>query len=102
MFFEKNWNSTSLIWKRIIQLNTLKSKIRRGHNILTVKGKAVTNCIGIVMLLTILLISVPVNLKPFLVLKKNYKFACKVFTKFICSLLTNYPRRNIETYISGG
>ena len=41
--FEQNKNYTSLIWKGIQHLATLKYKSKRQPNIITVKGKNVTN-----------------------------------------------------------
>ena len=42
-YFEKNKNDTSLIWKGVRQLITLKHKNKRQPRIITVKGKDVTN-----------------------------------------------------------
>ena len=40
---EKNKNDTSLIWKEIRELITLKHKSKRQPSIITVKGKDITN-----------------------------------------------------------
>ena len=43
MFFDKNHNNTTLIWKGIWQLITLKSRSKIHPNIVRVKGKDITN-----------------------------------------------------------
>ena len=47
LFFDKNRNNTTLIWKGIWQLITLKSKSKAHPNIVKVKGKDITNPIEI-------------------------------------------------------
>ena len=47
LFFDKNRNNTTLIWKGIRQLITLKSKSKIHPNIVKVKGKDITNPIEI-------------------------------------------------------
>ena len=47
LFFDKNRNNTTLIWKGIWQLITLKSKSKIHPNIVKVKGKDITNPIEI-------------------------------------------------------
>ena len=42
-FFDKNRNNTTLIWKGVPQLITLKYKSKIHPNILKVKGKDITN-----------------------------------------------------------
>ena len=41
--FDKNLNNTTLIWKRIRQLITRKSKIKVDPNIVNIKDKDITN-----------------------------------------------------------
>ena len=43
LFFDKNCNNTTLIWKGIWQLITLKSKSKVHPNIIRVKGKDIAN-----------------------------------------------------------
>ena len=43
LFFDKNRNNATLIWKGIRQLITLKSKSKVDPNIVKVKGKDITN-----------------------------------------------------------
>ena len=43
LFFDKNRNNTTLIWKGIRQLIALKSKRKFHPNIVKVKGKDITN-----------------------------------------------------------
>ena len=43
LFFDKNRNNTTLIWKGIRQLITLKSKSKIHPNIVKVKGKDIMN-----------------------------------------------------------
>ena len=43
LFFDKNRNNTTLIWKGIWQVITLKSKSKVHPNIVKVKGKDITN-----------------------------------------------------------
>ena len=47
LFFDKNRNNTTLIWKGIRQLITLKSKSKIHPNIVKVKGKDIMNPIEI-------------------------------------------------------
>ena len=47
LFFDKNRNNTTLIWKGIWQLITLKSKSKIHPNIVKVKGKDIMNPIEI-------------------------------------------------------
>ena len=47
LFFDKNRNNTTLIWKGIWQLITLKPKSKAHPNIVKVKGKDITNPIEI-------------------------------------------------------
>ena len=47
LFFDKNCNNTTLIWKGIRQLTTLKSKSKIHPNIVKVKGKDIMNPIEI-------------------------------------------------------
>ena len=78
-FFEKNRNNTTLIWKGIRQLITLKSKSKIHLNIIKVKGKDITNPIEIVNAFSNFFINIGPNLsksildsnKPFKNFLKN-------------------------------
>ena len=52
LFFDKNHNNTTLIWKGIRQLITLKPKSKVHLNIVKVKGKDITNPTELLMLST--------------------------------------------------
>ena len=52
LFFDKNHNNTTLIWKGIRQLITLKPKSKVHSNIVKVKGKDITNPTELLMLST--------------------------------------------------
>ena len=79
LFFDKNRNNTTLIWKGIRQLITLKSKSKIHLNIVKVKGKDITNPIEIVNAFSNFFINIGPNLsksildsnKPFKNFLKN-------------------------------
>ena len=72
-YFEKNKNDTSLIWKRIRQLITLKHKKKRQPSITTVKGKDVTNPKNIANAFKIFFANIGPSLsKTILQSKKNF------------------------------
>ena len=73
-YFEKNKNDTSLIWKGIRQLITLKHKSKRQPSITTVKGKDVTNPKNIVNAFNNFFTNIGPSLsKIILQSKKNFK-----------------------------
>ena len=79
LFFNKNRNNITLIWKGIRQLITLKSKSKIHLNIVKVKGKDITNPIEIVNAFSNFFINIGPNLsksildsnKPFKNFLKN-------------------------------
>ena len=73
-YFEKNKNDTSLIWKGIRQLITLKHKSKRQFSIITVKGKDVTNPKNISNAFNNFFTNIGLSLpKTILQSKKNFK-----------------------------
>ena len=78
LFFDKNRNNTTLIWKGIRQLITLKSKSKVCPNIVKVKGKDITNPTVIANAFNIFFINIGPNLSK-IILDSSKPF--KTFSK---------------------
>ena len=78
LFFDKIRNNTTLIWKGIRQLITLKSKSKVCPNIVKVKGKDITNPTVIANAFNIFFINIGPNLSK-IILDSSKPF--KTFSK---------------------
>ena len=79
LFFDKNRNNITLIWKGIWQLITLKSKSKIHPNIVKVKGKDIMNPIEIANAFNNVFMNIGLNLsKTILDSSKPFKTFSKI------------------------